>query len=200
MRGTPRCSVPYSIVPIVAVSTMLPALRATKSSPTPSPPNSSSGGTRLSEQVIIVAHGVCPFATLSRCFKRSTAQSWGALTYLSLPAFSFANASSAVTFVVAAPAAKERRTAKKLTATTPAADRERNVRRPTINLSHSTHIDWPLCSCSITPGRPVVSGSNRTAEANCIPEIRQKLHKTKSNGWLATRVGALLLAHRPMKL
>jgi hypothetical protein len=66
----------------------LPALRATKSSPTPSPPNSNSGGRRLSEQVKITAQGLCPLATSSRCFRKSTAQTCGAVMYFSLPAFS----------------------------------------------------------------------------------------------------------------
>ena len=39
------------------MSTRLPALRATKSSPTPWPPKISSGGTRLSAQLMIVAQG-----------------------------------------------------------------------------------------------------------------------------------------------
>ena len=47
----------YSTVPRVAVSTRLPALRATKSSPRPWPPKISSGGTRLSAQLMMVAQG-----------------------------------------------------------------------------------------------------------------------------------------------
>ena len=57
MRGEPSTAAPYSTVPSVAVSTRLPAFLATNSSPTPRPPNISSGGTRLSAQLMTVAHG-----------------------------------------------------------------------------------------------------------------------------------------------
>ncbi len=48
--GTLRTATAYSIDPSATVSTVLPALRMMNSSPRPRP-NSSSGGTRLSEQV-----------------------------------------------------------------------------------------------------------------------------------------------------
>ncbi len=72
-RGAPRCSAPYSTVPMVAVSTMLPALRATNSWPTPRPPNSSSGATRLSAQPTTTAQGAWPPAPSARCLARSSA-------------------------------------------------------------------------------------------------------------------------------
>ena len=57
IRGAPRTAEPYSAVPSVAVSARLPALRATNSSPSPRAPNTSSGGTRLSEHPMTVAQG-----------------------------------------------------------------------------------------------------------------------------------------------
>ena len=80
ISGAPRTAAPYSMVPMVAVSTMLPALRATKSSPRPRPPNNSSGGTRLSEQLTMVAHGACDSASLLRRACRSAVHSSGLAT------------------------------------------------------------------------------------------------------------------------
>ena len=61
-------------VPMVAVSARLPALRATNSSPSPIPPNSSSGGTRLSAQDRIEAQGAWLAATACRRASRSLSQ------------------------------------------------------------------------------------------------------------------------------
>ena len=54
--GAPSTATAYSMLPIAAVSTVLPALRMTNSSPSPRP-NSSSGGTRLSEHETTTANG-----------------------------------------------------------------------------------------------------------------------------------------------
>ena len=70
MSGEPSTAAPYSTVPSVAVSTRLPAFLATKSSPTPCPPKISSGGTRLSAQLMIVAQGAWCAATALRCCRK----------------------------------------------------------------------------------------------------------------------------------
>ena len=74
-NGVLRCSAPYSIVPMTAVSTTFPALRATKSSPMPTPPKISSGDTRLSEQVRTVAHGDWSRAVLARASRSFSSHS-----------------------------------------------------------------------------------------------------------------------------
>jgi hypothetical protein len=105
---------------------MLPALRATKSSPSLRSANTSSGGTRLSEHVSIVAHGVCAWAICSRCLERSTAHNYGAsLAYFSFGAFTRAIASFAVTFVEA-PAANAGARPNTAVATMLVAAKERN--------------------------------------------------------------------------
>src|SRR4051794_8539120 len=99
--GEPRCSAPYSMVPRTAVSTTLPALRATNNSPRPTPPKMSSGETRLSEQVRTVAQGDWSPAVLARSSRSPASHSCGAFTNLSLPAFSLARASSGLRLVLA---------------------------------------------------------------------------------------------------
>jgi len=121
------------------LSITLPELRAMKRSPRPTPPKISSGSTRPSEQVSIVAHGVCAFATCSRCLERSTAQSWGALTYFSFPAFSRSMASLAVMLVVWLAANAEYLPAEATVAVLANAS-ETNRRRLGIRRQHVRHI------------------------------------------------------------
>src|SRR3954462_12539061 len=66
-RGTPSSATAYWMLPSAAVSTVFPALRTMKSSPSPRP-NKSSGGTRESEQDTSTAKGVCPFGDLQPAF------------------------------------------------------------------------------------------------------------------------------------
>jgi hypothetical protein len=105
ISGEPRTAAPNSTVPKVAVSTRLPASRETNSSPTPWPPKMSSGGTRLSAQLMIVAQGAWPPATSLRLCARSTEQSSGWLTKRSLPDLSAASASAGESAPVVASAA-----------------------------------------------------------------------------------------------
>src|SRR5271156_2240352 len=151
ISGEPRCSTPYSIVPSVAVSAIFPALRATNNSPRPTPPKINSGDTRLSEQVSIVAHGDWALATPVRCLAISAAHRSGALKNFSLPALSFARASSGVTAVAAKPGVREALPPDK-PAARPAAENKKISRR--LTLLQMMHIT-PLHLSSRQPGRLV---------------------------------------------
>src|SRR5579863_9471342 len=88
MSGDPSTAAPYSTVPRVETLTRLPALRAMNSSPSPCPPKTISGGTRLSAHEMMVAQGAWWPATAALLALRSTVQSSGWLMKLWLHALS----------------------------------------------------------------------------------------------------------------
>ena len=112
--GQPSTPTPYSTLPSAAVSTVLPALRMMNSSPRPRP-NSSSGGTRLSEQPTSTQKGAWPRASSMRRSRPWTPRKGASMRKFSLPSFSSLSAWSGVSVVrghgVGRPGGRHRRDA-----------------------------------------------------------------------------------------
>ena len=84
--GQPSTPTPYSTLPSAATFTVLPALRMMNSSPRPRP-NSSSGGTRLSEQPTSTQKGAWPRASSIRRSRPCTPRKGASMRKFSLPSF-----------------------------------------------------------------------------------------------------------------
>ena len=123
---------------MVAVSAILPALRAMKSSPTPSPPNNNSGGTRLSAQSSR-GPGRLAFGHIFAMFQEVDGADLRRGDVFLIAGLEPRQASSAVTLVVA-PAANAKRAPSTEAAATPAAANDRKRRRFGTKVEHAMHI------------------------------------------------------------